>query len=653
MFIKSLLRVSFLALFAFVSIPAIAQKYNLDTGYNATVAGTNSSGKWIHATALQPDQKLLIGGRFTTVNGVARNKLARLNTDGTLDTSFNANALIGALNEHVVRSIQVLPGGKILIGGYLGTGGGPIGILRLLSDGSLDPAFTSPPAGFIEDYRVRQLSNGMIIRCDSGGFKRLNNDGSLDSSFAVTLSGLASEVCQDIEVLPDGKLLLGGGFNAVNGVPRRGLARFNLDGSLDTGFVPPAVPDYPPYTLGSMVTQRVFPLANGNILFYNEDGFFAPPNNISINLDLLGLDSNGNNLKNFSLDSEVFDALTLNDGKTLASIGGVVRFWPDGTRDLSLSGLSGAGTVYSIEAQSDGKITLAGTSGTVLRFIPEAIPAPLVPFDFDGDLKTDISVFRPSDRYWYQHLSSGGYLFTNWGLSTDKLAAGDYDNDGRADIAMFRDGVWFIIRSSDSTLDFRNYGQAGDIPYPLDINADHVTDLVVRRGSGNSVTWKMIYSGNLNNPNTINVAGELPGDRPITGDFNGDGRADVGFYRNGNWYLKDNNGNDPVRYYYWGLADDIPVPGDYDGDGRTDYAVYRPSTGVWYIQKSLDGFYATQWGISTDIPVPGDYDGDGKMDIAVYRDGSWYQLRSNGNVFFGESWGLAGDKPIPAQSLYY
>ena len=74
-------------------------------------------------------------------------------------------------------------------------------------------------------------------------------------------------------------------------------------------------------------------------------------------------------------------------------------------------------------------------------------------------------------------------------------------------------------------------------------------------------------------------------DKPVTGDFDGDGSYDVAIYRDGDWWIV-NSLTGTVRSLHWGLASDIPVPADYDKDGITDIAVFRPSNGDWYILKS-------------------------------------------------------------------
>ena len=126
------------------------------------------------------------------------------------------------------------------------------------------------------------------------------------------------------------------------------------------------------------------------------------------------------------------------------------------------------------------------------------------------------------------------FFVFQFGLSGDIPVAGDYDGDGRADIAVYRNGLWIISKSSDSWVLFQQFGLAGDKPTP--------------------------------------------------GDYSGDGRVDLAVYRNGIWYiLKSRTGSFSATAF--GLAEDIPQPGDYDGDGKTDVAVFRPSSSVWYVLK--------------------------------------------------------------------
>jgi cytochrome c peroxidase len=263
--------------------------------------------------------------------------------------------------------------------------------------------------------------------------------------------------------------------------------------------------------------------------------------------------------------------------------------------------------------------------------------------DFDGDGKTDLSVFRPSEGNWYiLQSSTSSSSATNFGFSSDALAPEDFDGDGKTDIAVFRSGVWYILRSRDG-LQVVQFGLADDKPQPADYDADGVADIAVWRPSDR--TWYIQRSRD----GFIAAQFGLSTDRPVAADYDGDGKADIAVYRDGVWYLqRSSTGFAAVQF---GLAEDKPVFGDYDGDGKADTAVFRPSTGVWYVSRSSDGvFTAAQFGIATDTPSPGDYDGDGRNDFAVYRqsEGNWYVLQSSNGAARVQNWGLNQDVSVPS-----
>ena len=133
--------------------------------------------------------------------------------------------------------------------------------------------------------------------------------------------------------------------------------------------------------------------------------------------------------------------------------------------------------------------------------------------DFDGDGRTDFSVFRPSEGNWYILQSSNNTVrIQSFGLMGDKIVSGDYDGDGLTDFAVFRpsDGNWYVLRSSDSAVSI--------------------------------VTWG------------------LSTDKPVPGDYDGDGRTDMAVFRNGVWYILQSSTGTPTTST-WGLASDIPVAG--------------------------------------------------------------------------------------------
>ncbi|MBE2285889.1 MAG: IPT/TIG domain-containing protein [Prosthecobacter sp.] len=205
----------------------------LDQGFNP------NAGDVVRSVALQTDGKILIGGSFTTVAGTSRNRIARLNADGTLDAAFNPNA------NSAVRCLALQADGKILLGGLFGSVGGSTRnqIARLNANGTVDTGFN--PGATTVVYSLAVQADSKIIL--GGGFSavggtarsfvaRVNEDGSLDTSFTPA----ANDNVWSVALQPDGRILIGGSFTNVNGATRNRIARLNSDGTLDTGFNPNA-----------------------------------------------------------------------------------------------------------------------------------------------------------------------------------------------------------------------------------------------------------------------------------------------------------------------------------------------------------------------------------------------------------------------------
>jgi len=271
--------------------------------------------------------------------------------------------------------------------------------------------------------------------------------------------------------------------------------------------------------------------------------------------------------------------------------------------------------------------------------------------DFDGDARTDISIYRPSaGEWWYQRSFDSVVAAGQFGTATDQVVAADFTGDGKTDVAVFRPstGEWFILRSEDNSYFSTVFGQVGDIPMPADYDGDGKSDAAVFRPSAG--LWFILRSSDLQV--TIAQFG-LNGDLPVAADYDGDGFADLAIYRpagaNGaEWWLQRSTAG--VAALQFGNATDKAVPGDYTGDGKTDVAVYRPITGEWFILRSEDfSYYSIPFGQAGDIPVPGDYDGDSKTDQAIFRPSTatWYLNRSTTGVQIG-GFGLATDTPVPS-----
>ncbi len=268
--------------------------------------------------------------------------------------------------------------------------------------------------------------------------------------------------------------------------------------------------------------------------------------------------------------------------------------------------------------------------------------------DFDGDGKTDFSLFTPQTGVWRVE-NSANNLTENaqFGQSEDKIIAGDYDGDGKSDYAVFRpsNGYWFI---SGSATGFRavQFGFGTDVPVPADYDADGKTDIAVWRPSNGY--WYVMQSS----LGFRSAQWGMAGDKVFGGDYDADGKADFAVYRGGYWYVLQSSSSQILSIQF-GATTDKPLSGDFDGDGKNDYAVYRPSEGNWYILRSANNqFSATQFGAPDDLPIPADYDGDGKTDISVFRpnNNTWYRLNSSSGAFAMKNFGQSGDKPSPVSA---
>jgi putative transposon-encoded protein len=268
----------------------------------------------------------------------------------------------------------------------------------------------------------------------------------------------------------------------------------------------------------------------------------------------------------------------------------------------------------------------------------------------DGSNKTDVAVFRPSESKWYIiNSSTGASQATSLGNSGDVPAPGDYDGDGKADLAVFSpNALWTIVNSSDGSVRTQSFGISGDVPVPGDYDQDGKTDLAIYRPSNG--LWGILNS----QQGTVTAIGwGIPGDIPVPGDYDRDRRNDLAVYRpsEGTWYIRKSSTTATLTRQ-WGISGDVPAPGDYNGDGTTDPAVYRPSDGNYYVGNIIVPEFAQTLPLGQSpsaVVVSGDFDGDGKTDPAIFRpaDGNWQIRDSSTGLVELRPWGQNGDVPVP------
>jgi uncharacterized delta-60 repeat protein len=417
----------------------------------------SSIDSYVHAFAVQPDGKVLIGGHFYAVNGAARGKVARLNADGTTDATF-MNGLSGP--NYGVTSITLQSDGRMFIGGYFTTVNGMTRsrIARLNADGSLDNSFLNGLSGvnFFNVSSIVVQTDGkvliggrfsMVNGVSHTNFARLNLDGTLDTNFQSAASLSNGGSVNSIVMQNDGKVLIGGAFTNVNGVARKAIARLNPDGTVDSGF-------------------------NGRLSEIELSGFNVPPSFIEPTVDSVALQGDGKTLiaGNFT---------TANS----SSPDRIVRLNADGSLDASFKS-SPDGAVNALAVQSGGKILIAGQFTKVNGVSRNSIAR----LNSDGTLDAG-----------FQNGLSG----VTWNSRAARVESLAVQSDGKVLIG----GDFWTVNGAPATYFARLWG--ADLPPLVNSVNRHGADVNLNWYAISNRTYRVQYNGNLSATNWTDLAGDV------------------------------------------------------------------------------------------------------------------------------------------------
>ena len=354
---------------------AAAADGDLDTSFGSAADGAGASGE-VFDSVIKADGKIAIVGFISSYDSVSRNRVAQTNPDGTVDATFNPAPLyLDYAGSYYAIAAQ--PDGKVLVGGHFFSG--PVelpktsGLTRLNADGSIDSSFDPhyfEAVGAILVQPDGKILVGGFTTINQGGttiapaILRLNPDGSLDQSFSPISMESSGLFVTSITLQPDGKIVIGGGFDRLDGVDRRNVARLNANGTLDVSFNSSVGADRFVYASvvqgdGKIVIGGAFKTYNGveqaRLARLNSDGSLDPSFTSGLSAG----------------ETDVYSLALGADGKILVAgrfsqYGGftrqaLVRTNSDGSIDQTfISGVDLFRHVQTVNLQPDGKIIIGG-----------------------------------------------------------------------------------------------------------------------------------------------------------------------------------------------------------------------------------------------------------------------------------------------------
>ncbi|MBD1207810.1 MAG: VCBS repeat-containing protein [Ignavibacteria bacterium] len=610
-------------------------RLNADGTLDATFAtGVGGNAGRILRFAMQADGKIVIGGGFmlTQYDGITINSFARLNADGSLDATFNSGATSG-LTGVGTYNLKIQSDGKILLAGDFTAYKNatvPRGLIRINTDGSLDVTFNNGGSGasnYVESMAIQP--DGKIVVGLSGTYNgfarnniaRINTDGSLDNAFyPLGPNGVSCNVA----LQSDGKILVSGSFSTYDGITSNNIARANSDGTIDISFSPG--------TGTNLASTIGFVLADGTGIIGGYGPGFTTYNGVSatriarIQLSV-PVTISGTSPQRNSNTAALSTPLNLNFTQSMnaaTASQSAFRVWGgmSGLRSGTYSGGGSSAISFTpTKPYSPGELV----SATLLCGAQSSIGTPTSPHVMQFRAKAT----GGSGSFPGQALFSPFYLGTP--TTPIGIATADFDNDGDADLVTADNfgaaqRVSVLTNNGQATFTVTPYSCTGYNPRAVttgDVNNDGWQDIIAVDQGGIALIWLNNGSGSFGSVITRTTLIDIVS--VTVADIDADGDLDLIVSGNSNGVqILLNNGSGT-----FGTATSIggghtTTTGDVDNDGDIDIISATAGGSVNVYRNNGSGTFASNsygtGGFNNNNIAVGDLNGDGFLDIATAHD---------------------------------